>query len=81
MMLSRTGWDRNRPLGRGQTIEGRRATWGCAAGAPHRGTASPPPPPPPPEWGNKGVHRSAHHVACPNPPSHLVEEKGLPFGC
>ena len=33
------------------------------------------------QWGNKGVHRSAHHVACPNPPSHLVEEKGLPFGC
>ena len=47
MMLSRTGWDRNPPLGRVQTGEGRRAPWGCAAGAPYRGTASPPPPPPP----------------------------------
>ena len=45
MMLSRTGRDRDPPLGRGQTGEGRRAPWGCAAGAPYRGTASPPPPP------------------------------------
>ena len=45
MMLSRTGWDGNPPLGRGQTDEDRRAPWGCAAGAPYRGTASPPPPP------------------------------------
>ena len=46
MMLSRSGGDRDPPLGRGQTGEGRRAPWGCAAGAPYRGTASPPPPPP-----------------------------------
>ena len=46
MMLSRTGRDRGPPLGRGKTAEGRRAPWGCAAGAPYRGTASPPPPPP-----------------------------------
>ena len=45
MMLSRTGRERDPPLGRGQTAEGRRAPWGCAAGAPYRGTASPPPPP------------------------------------
>ena len=42
IMLSRTGRDRDPPLGRGQTGEGRRAPWGCAAGAPYRGTASPP---------------------------------------
>ena len=47
MMLNRTGRDTGPPLGRGQTREGRRAPWGCAAGAPYRGTASPPPPPPP----------------------------------
>ena len=45
MMLSRTGRDRDPPLGRRHTGEGRRAPWGCAAGAPYRGTASPPPPP------------------------------------
>ena len=46
MMLSRTGWDVTPlPVAR-QTVEGRRAPWGCAAGAPYRGTASPPPPPP-----------------------------------
>ena len=45
MMLSRTGWDVTPlPVAR-QTVEGRRAPWGCAAGAPYRGTASPPPPP------------------------------------
>ena len=45
MMLSRTGWDITPlPVAR-QTVEGRRAPWGCAAGAPYRGTASPPPPP------------------------------------
>ena len=33
-MLSRTGWDRDCPLGRAQTREGERAPWGCAAGAP-----------------------------------------------
>ena len=44
MMLSRTGWDVTPlPVAR-QTVEGRRAPWGCAAGAPYRGTASPPPP-------------------------------------
>ena len=52
MMLSRTGRDRDPPLGRGQTREGRRAPRGCAAGAPYRGTASPPPPPPPPVASN-----------------------------
>ena len=45
MMLNQTGRDRDPPLGRGQTDEGRQAPWGCAAGAPYRGTASPPPPP------------------------------------
>ena len=34
MMLSRTGRDRDPPLGCGQTGEGRRAPWGCAVGAP-----------------------------------------------
>ena len=44
MMLSRTAWDVTPlPVAR-QTVEGRRAPWGCAAGAPYRGTASPPPP-------------------------------------
>ena len=43
MMLSRTGWDRTPLSVAGQTNEGRRAPWGCAAGAPYRGTASPPP--------------------------------------
>ena len=57
MMLSRTGWDGNPPLGRGQTDEGRRAPWGCAAGAPYRGTASPPPPPPPPHSGRRARER------------------------
>ena len=46
MTLSRTGWDRNPLSVAGQTDEGRRAPWGCAAGAPYWGTASPPPPPP-----------------------------------
>ena len=45
MMLSQTGWDRTPLSVAGQTDEGRRAPWGCAAGAPYRGTASPPPPP------------------------------------
>ena len=45
MMLSRTGWDVNPLPVACQTVEGRRAPWGCAAGAPYRGTASPPPPP------------------------------------
>ena len=45
MMLSRTGWDRTPLSVAGQTKEGRRAPWGCAAGAPYRGTTSPPPPP------------------------------------
>ena len=45
MMLSRTGWDRTPLSVAGQTEESRRAPWGCAAGAPYRGTASPPPPP------------------------------------
>ena len=45
MMLSRTGWDITPLSVAGQTEEGRRAPWGCAAGAPYRGTASPPPPP------------------------------------
>ena len=44
MMLTRTGRDRDPPLGRVHTIAGWRAPWGCAAGAPYRGTASPPPP-------------------------------------
>ena len=45
MMLSRTGWDDTPLPVANQTAEGRRAPWGCAAGAPYRGTASPPPPP------------------------------------
>ena len=44
MMLSRTGWDETPLPVACQTVEGRRAPWGCAAGAPYRGTASPPPP-------------------------------------
>ena len=47
MMLSRTGWGETSLPVAFQTVEGRRAPWGCAAGAPYRGTASPPPPPPP----------------------------------
>ena len=43
MMLSRTGWDKTPLPVACQTVEGRRAQWGCAAGAPYRGTASPPP--------------------------------------
>ena len=46
MMLSRTGWGETSLPVAYQTVEGRRAPWGCAAGAPYRGTASPPPPPP-----------------------------------
>ena len=46
MMLSRTGRDKGLPLDHGQFGEGRWAPWGCVAGAPYRGTASPPPPPP-----------------------------------
>ena len=45
MMLSRTGWGETPLPVAYQTAEGRRAPWGCAAGAPYRGTASPPPPP------------------------------------
>ena len=45
MMLSRTGWGETPLPVAFQTVEGRRAPWGCAAGAPYRGTASPPPPP------------------------------------
>ena len=44
MMLSRTGWDETPLPVAYQTAEGRRAPWGCAAGAPYWGTASPPPP-------------------------------------
>ena len=44
MMLSRTGWDRTPLSVAGQTDESRRAPWGCGAGAPYRGIASPPPP-------------------------------------
>ena len=51
MMLSRTGRDRDPPLGRCHTGEGRRAPWGCATGVPYRGTACPPPPPPPHVYG------------------------------
>ena len=47
MMLSRTGWGETSLPVAFQTVGGRRAPWGCAAGAPYRGTASPPPPPPP----------------------------------
>ena len=42
MMLSRTGWGETSLAVAFQTVEGRRAPWGCAAGAPYRGTASPP---------------------------------------
>ena len=42
MMLSRTGWGETPLPVAFQTVEGRRAPWGCAAGAPYRGTASPP---------------------------------------
>ena len=45
MMLSRTGWDETPFPVACQTVEGRRVPWGCAAGAPYWGTASPPPPP------------------------------------
>ena len=45
MMLSRTGWGETFLPVAFQTVEGRRAPWGCAAGAPYRRTASPPPPP------------------------------------
>ena len=45
MMLSRTGWGETPLLVGFETVEGRRAPWGCAAGAPYRGTSSPPPPP------------------------------------
>ena len=45
MMLSRTGWDETPLPVACQTVAGRRAPWGCAAGAPYRGTTSPPPPP------------------------------------
>ena len=45
MMLSRTGWGETSLPVAFQTVGGRRAPWGCAAGAPYRGTASPPPPP------------------------------------
>ena len=44
MMLSRTGWGETSLPVAFQTVGGRRAPWGCAAGAPYRGTASPPPP-------------------------------------
>ena len=43
MMLSRTGWGETSLPVAFQTVGGRRAPWGCAAGAPYRGTASPPP--------------------------------------
>ena len=43
MMLSRTGWGETSLAVAFQTVEGRRAPWGCAAGAPYQGTASPPP--------------------------------------
>ena len=45
MMLSRTGWSETSLPVAFQTVGCRRAPWGCAAGAPYRGTASPPPPP------------------------------------
>ena len=48
MMLSRTGWGETSLPVAFQTVGGRRAPWGCAAGAPYRGTASPPPSLPPP---------------------------------
>ena len=37
MMLSRTGWDETPLPVACQTVEGRRAPWGCAAGAPTGG--------------------------------------------
>ena len=43
MMLSRTGWGETSLPVAFQTVGGRRAPWGCAAGAPYWGTASPPP--------------------------------------
>ena len=58
MMLSRTGWGETSLAVAFQTVEGRRAPWGCAAGAPYRGTASPPPPPQ--SSGTCGLH----HVYC-----------------
>ena len=45
MMISRTSWGETSLPVAFQTVGGRRAPWGCAAGAPYRGTASPPPPP------------------------------------
>ena len=40
MMLSRTAWGETTLPVAFQTVEGRRAPWGCAAGAPYQGTAS-----------------------------------------
>ena len=45
MMCSRTGGDGDHPLSGGQTGQGRRAPWRCAAGLAYLGTSSPPPPP------------------------------------
>ena len=85
MMLSRTGWDRNPPLGRGQTGEGRRAPWGCAAGAPYRGTASPPPPP---WYTRRKPHPGAHLLRTATPPPlarpfhvRLVRANPAPVSC
>ena len=61
MMLSRTGWGETPVPVAFQTVEGRRAPWGCAAGAPYRGTASPPPPP---------LCVCVCVCACPPPPPH-----------
>ena len=44
MELSRAGWGETSLPVAFQNMGGRRAPWGCAAGAPYRGTASPPPP-------------------------------------
>ena len=45
MMLSRTGRDRDPPLGGCQAREGQRAPWDVSRGAPYRGTAFRPTPP------------------------------------
>ena len=45
MMLRGGGWGETSLPVAFQTVESRRTPWGCAAGAPYRGTASPLPPP------------------------------------
>ena len=68
MMLSRTGRDSTPLSVAGQTDEGRQAPWGCAAGAPYQGTASPPPPEPESTGSTQYTHNLLHALRplCPN---------------